>query len=144
MELYFDNEGRDKLVSGIKKISRAVKSTLGPLGKTVIIDSPHHTRGLTVTKDGVTVARSIVLDDAVENLAVRMIKDAAERTANSAGDGPQPLTSKVATPYGFKAIGDISVGDKICGTNISEQTVLGVYDKGDLELCEVVFLMEGL
>lgn len=87
MELYFDKEGRDKLVSGIIKISKAVKSTLGPLGKTVIIDSPHHTRGLTVTKDGVTVARSIVLNDAVENLAVRMVKEAAERTANTAGDG---------------------------------------------------------
>lgn len=87
MELYFDQEGRDKLVSGITKIAKAVKSTLGPLGKTVIIDSPNHTRGLTVTKDGVTVANSIMLNDSVENLGVRMIKEAAQRTGMSAGDG---------------------------------------------------------
>ena len=86
-ELHFDQEGRDKLISGIKKISRAVKSTLGPLGKTVIIESQSHTRGLTVTKDGVTVAKSINLEDPVENLAVTMVKEAADRTATSAGDG---------------------------------------------------------
>jgi chaperonin GroEL len=86
-ELFFDQEGRDKLISGIEKISKAVKSTLGPLGKTVIIESPNHTRGITVTKDGVTVAKSINLEDPVENLAVRMVKEAADRTATSAGDG---------------------------------------------------------
>ena len=86
-ELYFDQDGRERLISGIRKISKAVKSTLGPLGKTVVIESPHHTRGLTVTKDGVTVAKSISLKDDVENLAVRMMKDAADRTATSAGDG---------------------------------------------------------
>lgn len=86
-ELYFDREGRERLISGIRKISKAVKSTLGPLGKTVIIESNNHTRGLTVTKDGVTVAKSISLKDDVENLAVRMMKDAADRTATSAGDG---------------------------------------------------------
>ncbi|MGA1740294.1 MAG: chaperonin GroEL [Methylophilaceae bacterium] len=86
-ELFFDQEGRDKLISGIEKISKAVKSTLGPLGKTVILESQNHTRGLTVTKDGVTVAKAINLQDPVENLAVRMVKEAADRTATSAGDG---------------------------------------------------------
>lgn len=86
-ELFFDQEGRDKLISGIKKISRAVKSTLGPMGNTVILESNVHSRGLTVTKDGVTVAKSINLQDPVENLAVRMVKEAADRTATSAGDG---------------------------------------------------------
>ena len=86
-ELTFDSKGRKRLLSGIKQISKAVKSTLGPLGKTVIIESQDHTRGLTITKDGVTVAKSIDLEDPVENLAVRMVKEAAERTANSAGDG---------------------------------------------------------
>lgn len=86
-DLHFDSEGRDKLISGISKISHAVKSTLGPSGKTVVIESPDHLKGLTITKDGVTVARSINLDDPVENLAIQMMKDAANRTANSAGDG---------------------------------------------------------
>jgi len=86
-DLHFDSEGRKKLISGITKISNAVKSTLGPRGKTVIIESTDHLRGMTVTKDGVTVARSIFLDDPVENLAIQMMKEAANRTANSAGDG---------------------------------------------------------
>ena len=86
-DLSFDEEARKKLISGITKISKAVKSTLGPMGQTVIIESPEHTQGLTVTKDGVTVAKSIFLDDPIENLAVRMLKQASEKTANTAGDG---------------------------------------------------------
>ena len=86
-DLLFDNEGRDKLISGISKISKAVKSTLGPRGKTVLIESSNHTQGITMTEDGVTVAESISLIDPVENLAITMMKDAARRTANSAGDG---------------------------------------------------------
>jgi len=85
--LEFDQSGRDKLIQGITKISKAVKSTLGPRGKTVLIESPEHIGGMTITKDGVTVANSIFLEDPVENLAVQMLKDAARRTANSAGDG---------------------------------------------------------
>lgn len=86
-DLVFDKEGRDKLVNGITTISKAVKSTLGPRGKTVLIESQNHVHGITVTKDGVTVAKSINLKDPVENLAVRMMKEAADRTATSAGDG---------------------------------------------------------
>ena len=86
-DLSFDDEARTKLISGISKISNAVKSTLGPQGQTVLIESTQHTQGLTVTKDGVTVAKSIFLLDPVENLAVRMMKQASEKTANTAGDG---------------------------------------------------------
>ena len=86
-DLSFGEEGRDKLISGITKISNAVKSTLGPRGNTVIIESPGHTHGLTVTKDGVTVAKSVDLFDPVENIAVRMMKQAANKTASIAGDG---------------------------------------------------------
>jgi chaperonin GroEL len=86
-ELNFGPEGRSRLISGIETISKAVKSTLGPRGNTVIIESPEHTHSLTVTKDGVTVAKSIQLLDPVENIAVRMMKEAADRTATSAGDG---------------------------------------------------------
>ena len=86
-DLLFDQEGRERLISGISKISKAVKSTLGPRGKTVLIESSNHTQGITITKDGVTVAESISLIDPVENLAITMMKDAARRTANSAGDG---------------------------------------------------------
>ena len=86
-DLKFGDEGRARLIEGITKMSNAVKSTLGPSGQTVLIESPHHTHGITVTKDGVTVAKAVDLVDPVENLAVRMMKEAAERTATSAGDG---------------------------------------------------------
>jgi len=86
-DLFFGGTGRKKLVNGVIKMSHAVKSTLGPRGNTVLIESIHHTHGITVTKDGVTVAKSIELLDPVENLAVRMMKEAADRTATSAGDG---------------------------------------------------------
>jgi chaperonin GroEL len=86
-DLIFAEEGRKKLISGIKKISGAVKSTLGPSGNTVLIESPNHTHGITVTKDGVTVAKAVDLLDPVENLAVRMMKEASDKTATLAGDG---------------------------------------------------------
>ena len=85
--LQFGQDGRKKLINGVVKMSKAVKSTLGPAGNTVLIESPSHTHGITVTKDGVTVAKSIDLIDPSENLAVRMMKEAADRTATSAGDG---------------------------------------------------------
>jgi chaperonin GroEL len=86
-DLHFGDSGRKKLVNGVVKLSKAVKSTLGPGGNTVLIESPNHTHGITVTKDGVTVAKAIELLDPLENLAVKMMKEAAERTATSAGDG---------------------------------------------------------
>ena len=86
-ELSFGENGRGKLISGITQIANAVKSTLGPRGNTVLIESQYVTGGLTVTKDGVTVAKAVDLLDPVENLAVRMMKQAADNTATSAGDG---------------------------------------------------------
>ena len=58
-DLHFNEEARAKLIRGIEKISKAVKSTLGPMGNTVLIESTSHTHGITVTKDGVTVAKSV-------------------------------------------------------------------------------------
>ena len=107
-DIKFDEEGREKLFNGIATISKAVKSTLGPSGQTVLIESPHHTHGITVTKDGVTVARSIELLDPIENLAVRMMKEAADRTATSAGDGTTTaiVLTEALVRAGFKHIVD--------------------------------------
>lgn len=86
-DLLFDDAGRKRLISGVEKIAKAVESTLGPRGNTVLIESPSHTHGITVTKDGVTVAKSIQLLDGVEDLAVRIMKEAADKTSTQAGDG---------------------------------------------------------
>jgi len=85
--LAFDSDGRNRLIAGITKLSKAVKSTLGPQGQTVLIESQAHTHGITVTKDGVTVAKSIDMLDPIENLAIKVVKQAAAKTALDAGDG---------------------------------------------------------
>lgn len=95
VELSFEQEAQNKLISGIKQISKAVKSTLGPGGNTVLIESENHLRGMTITKDGATVAKSIELIDPIENLACRMVKDASSNTADLASDGT--TTSVVLT-----------------------------------------------
>ena len=127
-DLVFDQEGRDKLKKGINAITNAVKSTLGPLGKTVLIESPEHTHGITVTKDGVTVAKSIFLEDAVENLAVKMMKEAADRTASSAGDGTTTaiVLTEAIIRNGMKAIEE---GENINTTELIRdinETVKGI------------------
>jgi len=114
--LEFDEPGRKKLITGIQAISRAVKSTLGPRGKTVLIESQHHTHGITVTKDGVTVARSIDLLDPVENLAVKIMKQAADKTAQDAGDGT--TTAIVLTEALVEAAYELDNLDKLNVTEV--------------------------
>lgn len=83
----FAKTGQAKLIKGIDTIADAVRSTLGARGSTVLIESSEHIGGITITKDGITVARSINLEDAVENLAVMLVREASSRTADQAGDG---------------------------------------------------------
>ena len=94
-QLFFDQQGQNKLRNGIHKIAKAVGSTLGPRGNTVLLESEHHVGGITVTKDGITVARTINLFDPVENLAVQLVRQASDRTSTVAGDGT--TTSVVLT-----------------------------------------------
>jgi len=115
-DLNFGEIGRNKLKSGITKISEAVKSTLGPRGNTVLIESPQHTSSITVTKDGVTVAKAVDLMDPVENLAVKMMKQAADKTASVAGDGT--TTAIVLTEAIVKA------GDKFMSDDHNRTEVL--------------------
>tara|TARA_R110001592_G_scaffold138865_1_gene358407 strand:+ start:787 stop:2406 length:1620 start_codon:yes stop_codon:yes gene_type:complete len=114
-DLTFDSNARKRLQSGIEKISKAVKSTLGPRGKTVLIESQNHTRGITVTKDGVTVAKSIDLLDPVENLAIRMVKEAADNTATSAGDG---TTTAIVLTEAIASLGMDAIDDSVSSTEV--------------------------
>lgn len=133
----YNIEARSKLKSGVDKLANAVKVTLGPRGRNVVIKEGFMTP--TITKDGVTVAKQIRLKDPIEDTGAQIIRQVASRTSDYAGDGPQPLYSKVLTPNGWKTLGSIEVGDEICGTNKSTQTVLGVYDKGVLKTYKVTF-----
>src|SRR5574343_657877 len=89
-EIYFDIDARDKLKKGVDALANAVKVTLGPKGRNVVIDkkfgAPH------VTKDGVTVAKEIELKDAIENMGAQMLKEVASKTADLAGDGTTTAT----------------------------------------------------
>jgi len=132
-ELVFEQEGRDKLMQGIEKIASAVKSTLGPRGKTVLIESQNHTNGITITKDGVTVAKSIALEDPVENLAVRIMKDAADRTAVSAGDGTTTaiVLTEAIVNYGMQMLEheDVNVTEVIREITRLSDEVIKIIDK---------------
>lgn len=86
-ELWFDQECQRKLLIGIKVMAQAVKSTYGTHGRNVLIESLNHTHGFTSTRDGYNVAKSITLQGAVENMACRVLLEAAEKTASIAGDG---------------------------------------------------------
>lgn len=86
----FDVETRDKILRGVNVLADAVKVTMGPRGRNVLIENPGAHPVL--TKDGVTVARAINLRDRVANLGVQMIKEAASRTADEAGDGTTTAT----------------------------------------------------
>lgn len=83
-QIKFDTNAREKLLNGVNQLADAVKSTLGPAGKNVMIDTG--AGAPTVTKDGVSVARSIDLEDPFENLGAQMCKQVASKTNDIAGD----------------------------------------------------------
>ncbi len=84
-QLLFNEEARRAVLKGVEQISRAVKVTLGPKGRNVVLDKKFGSP--TVTKDGVTVAKEIDLEDPFENMGAQMVKEAAEKTSDNAGDG---------------------------------------------------------
>lgn len=131
------DKAQKELLQGASILAQAVGSTMGPSGHNVIIDS---TVGPPlITKDGVTVAKSIHLKNRLQSMGAELLKEVASKTNELAGDGPQPLFSKVLTPNGFVPMGNVKVGMEICGTNGSIQTVLGVYPKGQKEIYKLTF-----
>jgi chaperonin GroEL len=86
----FDTKGRDALKKGVDALANAVKVTLGPKGRNVVIDKKFG--GPSITKDGVTVAKEIELEDAIENMGAQMVKEVASNTNDLAGDGTTTAT----------------------------------------------------
>ncbi|MCP4321840.1 MAG: chaperonin GroEL, partial [Alteromonadales bacterium] len=89
-EVKFGNDSRLKMLAGVNVLADAVKVTLGPKGRNVVIDksfgAPH------ITKDGVTVAKEIELEDKFENMGAQMVKEVASQTNDAAGDGTTTAT----------------------------------------------------
>ena len=89
-QISYDSVAREHIREGVKKLARAVKVTLGPRGRNVIIQKSFGSP--TVTKDGVTVAKEIDLEDAYENMGAQLVKQVAQRTNEAAGDGTTTAT----------------------------------------------------
>src|SRR3989442_6192852 len=89
-QLAYSDEARQKLLAGVSKLARAVRATLGPRGRNAVLDkgwgSPN------VTKDGVTVAEEIELEDPYETMGTQLVKEAASKTSDVAGDGTTTAT----------------------------------------------------
>lgn len=89
-QLNFSDEARRAVLRGVEQLSRAVKVTLGPKGRNVVLDKKFGSP--TITKDGVTVAKEIELEDADENIGAQLVKEVAEKTSDNAGDGTTTAT----------------------------------------------------
>src|ERR1700722_15948808 len=89
-QLTYSDEARQKLLAGVGKLARAVACTLGPRGRNAVIDKGWGSP--TVTKDGVTVAEEIELECPYENMGAQLVKEAASKTSDVAGDGPPTAT----------------------------------------------------
>lgn len=103
-ELYFDVDARSKLMKGVDQLTNAVKVTLGPKGRNVLLDKKFGSP--TVTKDGVTVAKEIELSDPLENIGAQMVKEVATKTSDVAGDGTTTATILAQSIYreGLKSV----------------------------------------
>jgi chaperonin GroEL len=96
-QLLFEESARAKILRGVEILSRAVKVTLGPKGRNVVIDKKFGSP--TVTKDGVTVAKEVELPDPYENMGAQMVKEVASRTSDNAGDGTTTATVLAESIY---------------------------------------------
>ena len=97
-EIGFDVDARARLKAGVDKLAKAVRVTLGPKGRNVVIDRKFGSP--TVTKDGVSVAKEIELEDAVENMGAQMVKEVATKTSDVAGDGTTTATILAQAIFG--------------------------------------------
>ncbi|MFH1202346.1 MAG: chaperonin GroEL [Candidatus Omnitrophota bacterium] len=96
-QLLFNEEARRAILKGVEQLARAVKVTLGPKGRNVVLDKKFGSP--TITKDGVTVAKEIDLEDPYENMGAQMVKEVAEKTSDNAGDGTTTATILAESIY---------------------------------------------
>src|SRR5512135_3163391 len=89
-QLLFSEQARSKILEGVEMLSKAVKVTLGPRGRNVVLDKKWGSP--TITKDGVTVAKEISLEDPYQNMGAQMLREVASKTSDIAGDGTTTAT----------------------------------------------------
>src|SRR5580765_1349815 len=96
-EILFDEAGRSRILAGVNALADTVKATLGPRGRNVVIEKSWGAP--TVTKDGVTVAKEIELENKFENMGAQMVKEVASKTSDNAGDGTTTATVLAQSIY---------------------------------------------
>jgi chaperonin GroEL len=142
--LLYDEEARKSMLKGVNTLADAVKVTLGPKGRNVIIDKSYGSP--TVTKDGVTVAKEIELEDKFENMGAQMVKEVASKTSDVAGDGTTTATLLAQAIYreGVKAVAagsnpmDIKRGiDKAVEVVVKELSKMSKPTKDQKEIAQV-------
>ncbi|GAB6269248.1 MAG: chaperonin GroEL [Smithella sp.] len=142
--LLYDEEARKSMLKGVNTLADAVKVTLGPKGRNVIIDKSYGSP--TVTKDGVTVAKEIELEDKFENMGAQMVKEVASKTSDVAGDGTTTATLLAQAIYreGVKAVAagsnpmDIKRGiDKAVDAVVNELSKMSKPTKDQKEIAQV-------
>ena len=143
-DLVFDTEARQKLMLGVDKLSHAVKVTLGPKGRNVVLDRKFGAP--TVTKDGVTVAKEVELEDPVENMGAQMVKEVATKTSDLAGDGTTTATVLAQSIF-VEGLKNVTAGsdpmaikrgiDKAVDEVVDDLQKLSVETKGKTEIAQV-------
>ncbi len=143
-ELHFDVEARTRLKTGVDKLAQAVKATLGPKGRNVVLDRKFGSP--TVTKDGVSVAKEIELEDPVENMGAQMVKEVATKTSDAAGDGTTTATVLAQAIFG-EGLKNVTAGsdpmairrgiDKGVDVVVAELKKLSTPTKGKKEIAQV-------
>lgn len=128
--IQFDTEARSALKKGVDKLANAVKVTLGPKGRNVVIDKKFGTP--TVTKDGVTVAKEVELEDPIENMGAQMVREVASKTSDVAGDGTTTATVLAQAIYA-EGIKNVTAGanpmDLKRGIDLAVASVVGGLQK---------------
>lgn len=130
--LNFGQDAKDQIFKGIEKLTKAVSSTLGASGKCVILEDDQGKP--VITKDGVTVANSVVLFDAVENMGATLLKEAARKTVEQAGDGTTTATVLAEAILKEAVKENISTRDLKQGINSAVKKVVEYLDKVSVQV----------
>src|SRR5215217_3883027 len=143
-DLLFNTDARAKLKMGVDRLAEAVKVTLGPKGRNVVIDRKFGSP--TVTKDGVTVAKEVELSDPIENMGAQMVKEVATKTSDLAGDGTTTATV-LAQAIFREGLKNVTAGanpmslkrgiDKAVERVVAELKTLSTPTKGKKEIAQV-------
>lgn len=143
-QLAYNQEARRKILQGIEKLSKAIKVTLGPKGRNVVLDKKFGSPA--ITKDGVTVAKEIELEEPFENMGAQLVKEVAEKTSDVAGDGTTTATILAEAIY-KEGLKNVTAGanpmaikrgvEKAIGKVVEELKKLSRQVKDKKEICQV-------